>query len=49
MYLLYGIGSSRSYKSFHLLLRDTNTATFIQNVTMIESFGCSVDCEMKAT
>lgn len=51
LYLLYGQRNTiaNTYDSMHLLTRNTDTATFIQNDTLNIDFHCLIDCEIKAT
>jgi hypothetical protein len=51
LYLLYGQKNATlgSYHSMHLLTRDTDTSTFLQNETLNIDFHCAIDCEVKAT
>lgn len=53
LYLLYGCTLSpspgKTYSSLFILIRNSKTDTFVQNITITQSFECLINCEMKAT
>lgn len=51
LYLLYGQKNhfTDTYDSMHLLIRDSNSGSFLQNSTLTENYDCLIDCEIKAT
>lgn len=52
LYLFYGSTLSpppgKTY-SFYLLIRDSNTGSFLQNATITQAYGCGVACEIDVT